>query len=141
MIYISYNTKETESFAEELAKKFPPPHTFCLKGELGAGKTAFTRGLARGYGYGGRVTSPTFALMNVYEGKTKIHHFDLYRLSDEDELFDIGFESSEQGVITVVEWFDDFIHLFDEDTALIIITKDDNDENKRYIKVTTLSER
>ncbi len=140
MIYLSQNTQDTEGFAQSLANKYPPPHTFCLKGELGAGKTALTRGLARGYGYEGRVTSPTFTIMNVYEGKTKIHHFDLYRLTDEDELFDIGFEPSEKGVITVIEWFDSFAHLFDEDrTTLIAITKDDNDENKRQIEVTEFS--
>ena len=134
---ITYNSKsvsDTESFAEKLAEKYSPPHTFCLSGELGAGKTAFTRGLARGYGYEGRVISPTFTIMNIYEGKTGIYHYDLYRIADEDGLFDAGFEMPSGNAVAVLEWYDSFAYLFEgEDVTFVKITRAGDDE--RIIEV------
>lgn len=137
MEYKTKSTGETEAVAQKLAKAFPPPHTFCLKGDLGAGKTAFTRGLARGYGYDGRVSSPTFTIMNIYEcGGFSINHYDLYRISDEDELKEIGFDAQAKDCITVVEWFDGFVHLFPaENTTVVTISRTEEDENFRIIEV------
>lgn len=134
-MFRSKSTEDTEKFAASIALKYGVPHTFCLSGELGAGKTAFTRGIARGCGYDGRVSSPTFTIMNIYEGKIPVHHFDLYRLSDEEELFEIGFDPLADGVITVVEWFDGFADLFRGNATLVKFTKTEN-ENERYIEVT-----
>lgn len=135
IMFHSKSTEDTEKFAASIALKYGVPHTFCLSGELGAGKTAFTRGIARGCGYDGRVSSPTFTIMNIYEGKIPVHHFDLYRLSDEEELFGIGFDPLADGVITVVEWFDGFADLFRGNATLVKFTKTEN-ENERYIEVT-----
>lgn len=132
--YNSESVSDTENFANELAKKYPPPHTFCLSGDLGAGKTAFTRGLAKGYGYEGRVTSPTFTIMNIYEGKTNIYHYDLYRITDENELYDIGFELPEGNSVAVLEWYDNFAYLFKgKKVTFIKITR--TGDNERNIEV------
>ena len=130
-IYNSKSVSDTERFAEELAKKYPPPHTFCLSGDLGAGKTAFTRGLAKGYGYEGRVISPTFTIMNIYEGDIDIYHYDLYRISDEDELFDAGFETPCGKSVAVLEWYDNFAYLFKGDniTFVKIMRVSDNERD------------
>lgn len=121
MKYESHSVAETEQIAEQIAKKYPAPHIFCLTGDLGAGKTAFTRGLAKGYGYMGRVTSPTFSLMNIYEGKEQVCHFDLYRLQDEEEFFDAGLEAYVYESIAVIEWPDKFMHLFSGATKITIL--------------------
>jgi len=108
MEYITNSVEETEKFGEMLAEKYPPPHVFCLTGDLGAGKTAMTRGIARGYGFSGRVSSPTFTIMHMYEGKETVHHFDLYRIEEEEELDAIGFDSFLREGISVIEWPDRF---------------------------------
>lgn len=134
MEFVSKSTFDTEEFAASLAERFPSPQVFCLTGDLGAGKTAFTRGLARGYGFMGRVSSPTFAIMNVYEGgREKINHFDLYRLESDEELEDIGFDECLKKDISVIEWPDNFMHLIDSYT-LVTITKTDNDD-ERIIRI------
>ena len=137
MIYKTHNTDETIELAAKLANEYPVPHTFCLKGDLGAGKTAFTRGLAKGYGYDGRVSSPTFTIMNIYECvNTERHHYDLYRIADEDELYEIGFEAQEDNCITVVEWYDDYVHLFPkEGTTFVNIMRVDSNDDYRQIEV------
>ena len=137
MIYKTLNTAETVALAEKLAKEYSAPHTFCLKGDLGAGKTAFTRGLVRGYGYEGRVSSPTFTIMNIYEcDNLSIHHYDLYRIADEEELHAIGFDPQAERCVTVVEWFDGFVHLFPrENTTFVTISRLDENEDYRQIEV------
>lgn len=136
MEFVSKSVQETEKIAQDLAKKFSAPQVFCLVGDLGAGKTAFTRGLARGYGFSGRVCSPTFAIMNVYEGGAEVvNHFDLYRLESEEELDDIGFEDCLKKDISVIEWPDSFIHLI-KSYILVTITKTQNDD-ERIIKIET----
>lgn len=108
MEYFTNSVEETENFGEALAKRYPAPHVFCLTGDLGAGKTAMTRGIARGYGFLGRVSSPTFTIMHLYEGEETVHHFDLYRIEDEEELDAIGFDSFLREGISVIEWPDCF---------------------------------
>ncbi len=106
--YITHSVEETEALGQALAESYPPPHVFCLTGDLGAGKTAMTRGIAGGYGFSGRVSSPTFTIMHLYEGEPAIHHFDLYRIEDEEELDAIGFDSFLREGISVIEWPDRF---------------------------------
>lgn len=106
MQYISNSVEETERLGAKLAESLPAGSIVAFTGDLGAGKTAFVRGMARGLGIEERVTSPTFTIVNEYnEGRKPLFHFDLYRLYDADELFDIGWEDYlTRGGICAVEW-------------------------------------
>ncbi|MBQ2941479.1 MAG: tRNA (adenosine(37)-N6)-threonylcarbamoyltransferase complex ATPase subunit type 1 TsaE [Clostridia bacterium] len=131
MKFISKSEAETEHFAEKLAEKYQESPTFLLFGNLGAGKTAFTRGLARGYGSSVRVSSPTFTLVHEYSGDKKVYHFDLYRIESEEELFDIGFEEYfSENTVRVIEWPDAFLDLMPEDSIEIHITYGDDDATR-----------
>ncbi len=134
MVFYSESPRETEKIAYDLAKKVTVPVTFCLKGDLGAGKTAFTRGLAKGFGYDARVSSPTFTIMNVYEGEVPIYHFDLYRLSDIEELYDLGFEPAKKSV-TVAEWYEGYEEFFEGDNILYVNIERIDFEDKRKIEI------
>lgn len=102
----SRNEAETESIGAQLAEHLQPGDVVALRGGLGMGKTAFVRGLARGLGCPGRVTSPTFTIVNEYEGgRLPLFHFDLYRIQDAGELFDLGWEDYlDRGGVCAVEW-------------------------------------
>ncbi len=113
MSVISVSEAQTESMGASLAERTPPGTTICLTGDLGAGKTVFARGFARGLGIAVPVTSPTFTLVNSYEGRMPdgsrrtLHHFDLYRLAGAEELHDIGWEEYFDGeAVCLVEWPD-----------------------------------
>lgn len=94
-----------------------------FKGGLGAGKTCFTSGLAKGLGFLGDVTSPTFALINEYTGgRLKIYHFDMYRISDEDELYSIGFfDYLDEEAVLVIEWSENILSALPDDTVFVSI--------------------
>ena len=93
MRYVTNSEEETEALGARLAAVLTPGTVVAFTGDLGAGKTAFTRGLARGLGVTDRVTSPTFTIVNEYEGgRLPLFHFDMYRLASSEELFDIGWE-------------------------------------------------
>ena len=131
MTFVSKSEAETERFAKELAKKYQGSPTFLLFGNLGAGKTAFTRGLAKGYGSNARVASPTFTLVHEYSGDKTVYHFDLYRLESEEELYDIGFEDYfAEGTVRVIEWPDAFSSLMPADAINIHITYGDDDDTR-----------
>lgn len=107
----TYSEKETYDFAKDFAAKLKGGEVLCLVGELGAGKTAFTKGLAAGLGVKGIVTSPTFVLMKIYKANHKIKemaHIDAYRLRDGQELVNIGAEEyfRDKECVTVIEWAD-----------------------------------
>ncbi len=106
MEYRTHSESETEAVGEALAATLFPGTVIAFTGDLGAGKTAFTRGLARGLGIGERVTSPTFTIVNEYEGgRLPLFHFDMYRLESSEELFDIGWEDYlRRGGVCAVEW-------------------------------------
>ena len=106
MRYVTNSEEETEALGVRLAGRLEPGAVVAFTGDLGAGKTAFTRGLARGLGIKERVTSPTFTIVNEYEGgRLPLFHFDLYRLGSSDELFDIGWEDYlSRGGVCAVEW-------------------------------------
>ena len=106
MNYISNSPAETERLGAALAEKLCPGTVIAYRGDLGAGKTAFTRGLARGLGYAEPVTSPTYTIVNEYlGGRLPLFHFDMYRLHSADDLWDIGWEDYlERGGVCAVEW-------------------------------------
>ncbi len=106
MEFITASPKETEAVAEALGKFLKPGTVVAFEGDLGAGKTAFTRGLARGLGATDTVTSPTYTIVNEYlSGRMPLFHFDMYRLSSSDDLWDIGWEDYlDRGGVCAVEW-------------------------------------
>jgi tRNA threonylcarbamoyladenosine biosynthesis protein TsaE len=108
--FITQSEDETLAYARIAGEKAQPGDVWCLMGPLGAGKTAFVRGLAEGLGYSGKVTSPTFSLQNIYmEGRLPLFHFDWYRLKGGVEVEELGFwEWTEKGGVTIVEWADKF---------------------------------
>lgn len=123
MEFISHSPEETEQFAYELAAKVSAPQVICLTGDLGAGKTAFTRGFARYFEIEKGVSSPTFIIMHRYTGTEAINHYDLYRLNDYDELLDIGFEEQIESGISLIEWPDSFMEYLPENKIVIRITR------------------
>ena len=137
MEYLTHNPEETESIGEQLAAVLSPGTVVAYQGGLGMGKTALTRGLARGLGYLGRVTSPTFNIVNEYEGgRLPLFHFDMYRLADADALFDIGWEDYlERGGICAVEWSEQVADALPDDTVYITITRHAEQENWRHITI------
>lgn len=137
MQFVSHSTQETEQFGEEVAKSLRGGDVLAFTGSLGMGKTAFTRGLARGLGCRGRVTSPTFTIVNEYDGKTPLFHFDMYRLGSSDELFDIGWDDYlARGGVCAVEWSGRVSDALPDDTIYVDIARGEEDENTRTITVT-----
>ena len=106
MEFITNSPQETENLGAALGKILKPGTILAYRGDLGAGKTAFTRGLARGLDYNEPVTSPTYTIVNEYlGGRLPLFHFDMYRLSSSDDLWDIGWEDYlERGGVCAVEW-------------------------------------
>ena len=136
MEYLSHSPEETEQLGEQLGRTLRPGSVVAYRGDLGMGKTAFTRGLARGLGCTCRVTSPTFTIVNEYSGALPLFHFDMYRLDSSDELFDIGWEDylSRCGVCAV-EWSERVEDALPDDTLWVSIARG-NGENDRIITVT-----
>ena len=106
MEHYSSSVQETEALGRALAQHLTPGTVVAFTGDLGAGKTAFVRGMAQGLGIAQRVTSPTFTIVNEYEGgRLPLFHFDMYRLGSADDLFDIGWEDFlRRGGVCAVEW-------------------------------------
>ena len=132
MEYLSNCTEDTEALGERLAEKLRPGDVVAYTGDLGAGKTAFTRGLARGLGVTARVTSPTFTIVNEYEGgRLPLFHFDMYRLSSADELFDIGWEDFlRRGGVCAVEWSETVRDALEPDTIYVDIRRGAEDNQR-----------
>jgi len=119
---ITKNEKETIHEGEKLGSMLEAGAVVALHGELGAGKTAFTRGIAAGLGINASVSSPTFTIVNEYPGNPPLFHFDMYRLEDENELFDIGWDDyQDRGGICVVEWSEKVPGAFPGETIFIKI--------------------
>ena len=138
MEYITNSPAETEKIGAALGKIIPPGTVIAYRGDLGAGKTAFTRGLARGLGSSEMVTSPTYTIVNEYlNGRMPLFHFDMYRLGSEDELFDIGWDDYlERGGVCAVEWSENVENALPADTVYVTIRRDENHEDWRHITVT-----
>lgn len=126
MEYLSHSEQETEALGAALAQRLHGGDVIAYRGDLGAGKTAFTRGLARGLGCTGRVTSPTFTIVNEYhDGRLPFYHFDVYRLSCEEEMDDIGYEEYFFGDgVCLVEWAELFPDLIPKEAIWLTVEKD-----------------
>ena len=137
MEYIAHNELETEALAARLAQTLAPGTVLAYVGGLGMGKTAFTRGLAKGLGYKGRVTSPTFNIVNEYEGgRLPLFHFDMYRLADADALFDIGWEDYlDRDGVCAVEWSERVTEALPSDTLWVTISRCPNEDSWRTITI------
>ena len=134
MEYITSSPEETENLGARLAEKLLPGTVIAFRGDLGAGKTAFTRGLARGLGCREQVTSPTYTIVNEYlGGRLPLFHFDMYRLGSSEDLWDIGWEDYlERNGICTVEWSENVADAM-EGAVTVSISK--LDENSRRITI------
>lgn len=137
MVYHSSSEAETEALGEKLVKTLPAGSVVAFTGDLGAGKTAFVRGMARGLGITARVCSPTFTIVSEYEeGRLPLFHFDLYRLGGADELFDIGWEDYlRRNGICAVEWSENAAGALEEPCVHVDIRRGAQD-NLREIAIT-----
>ena len=124
MEFLTNSPEETEKVGAALGKILTPGTVLAYRGDLGAGKTAFTRGLAKGLGCGEIVTSPTYTIVNEYlSGRMPLFHFDMYRLGSSDDLWDIGWEDYlERGGVCAVEWSENVDDAM-EDAIYITIEK------------------
>ncbi|HCW80555.1 MAG TPA: tRNA (adenosine(37)-N6)-threonylcarbamoyltransferase complex ATPase subunit type 1 TsaE [Ruminococcaceae bacterium] len=133
--FITESPSETEAVGENLSTKLKPGSVVALFGGMGAGKTAFTRGIARGLGITGGVSSPTFALVHEYKGRIPLYHFDMYRVNNWDDLYSTGFfDYLDSGGIIVVEWSENIENALPENTIHIMI-KHGKAENERIISI------
>ena len=132
MEYITNSPEETEELGRRLAAVLTPGSVVAYTGDLGAGKTAFTRGLARGLGIEGGVTSPTFTIVNEYEGgRMPLFHFDMYRLGGEEELFDIGWDDYlARGGVCAVEWSENVAGALEGDAVRVDIRRGAHDQQR-----------
>ena len=135
MTFTTNSPEETEQIGFSLAGMVKPGTVIAFEGDLGAGKTAFTRGLAKGLGCTEQVTSPTYTIVNEYiSGKMPLFHFDMYRLRSADDLFDIGWEDYlERGGVCAVEWSENVAEAM-EDPIRVCICK--TGESSRTITIT-----
>ena len=124
MIYITNSPAETEAIGAALGRILPAGTVIAYRGDLGAGKTAFTRGLALGLGYRDMVTSPTYTIVNEYlGGRLPLFHFDMYRLRCAEDLWDIGWDDYlDRGGICAVEWSENVAEAM-EDPVTVTIEK------------------
>lgn len=132
--YISFSEEETLSLGIQLARFMGPGTAVSLEGDLGAGKTALVKGIAKGLGIGETITSPTFTIVNTYEGDITLHHFDVYRIDDPEELYYIGWdEYFNPNDVCIVEWGDRVSQMLPGDAMHIRIMRDETQINKRII--------
>ena len=136
MEYVSNSPAETEALGAALAERLKPGTVVAFSGDLGAGKTAFVRGMAQGLGISQRVTSPTFTIVNEYEGPTPLFHFDMYRLNGSEDLFDIGWEDYlSRGGVCAVEWSEQVADALPEGTVYVTLTRHPEHDGWRSITV------
>ena len=137
MVYETYSVRETEELGVRLAKKAEPGGIYSLSGDLGAGKTAFAQGFARGLGIAGPVCSPTFTIVQTYEeGRLPFYHFDVYRIADIEEMDEIGYEDYFYGNgVVLIEWADPIEEILPDRICRIAIEKD-MEEGFDYRRIT-----
>ena len=137
MEFESNSYEETQKFAEEFSKTLEAGDVLCMYGDLGVGKTAFVQGLAKGLGIDEPITSPTFTIVNEYSGRLPLYHFDVYRISCEEEMEDTGYEEYFYGEgVCLVEWAELVKELIPADAVWITIEKDyTKDDDYRRITI------
>lgn len=137
MKYISNSYEETQKIAADFAKTLKEGDVLCMYGNLGVGKTAFVQGLAKGLEIDEPITSPTFTIVNEYSGTLPLYHFDVYRIADSDEMYEIGYEEYVYGDgVSVIEWPQLIDDILPEKRYDIEIAKDyDKGENYRTIEI------
>ncbi len=124
LVLYTYSEKETEAVGRAVGERLFAGALLLLEGELGAGKTVFARGVARGLGIKGTISSPTFTLLRAYEGRLPFYHFDLYRLEKEDELMELGIDEYLDGDgVALVEWPGRFDSFFTGPALLVYIER------------------
>lgn len=129
------NEQQTVALAQEFAKELTAGDVVAFFGTLGMGKTAFTRGMAKGLGIEESVSSPTYALVHEYEGRINLYHFDMYRVDGWDDLYSTGFfEYLEMGGVVAVEWSENIENALPDNTIFVTISVGDN-ENERIIEI------
>ena len=134
MVIETNSEAETVLAGEQMGKKLLPGDVLAFYGDLGAGTTAFIRGVARGLGIASRVSSPTFTIVNEYPGPVPLFHFDMYRLGSSDELFEIGWEDYlTRGGVCCVEWTENVADAMPAEAVAVTIEK--TGENARKITV------
>ncbi len=137
----TFSDKQTEKAGEALGAALPYGSVVALFGDLGAGKTAFTRGFVRGAGIESFVSSPTFALVNEYSGGGKtVYHFDMYRITSPDDLYSTGyFDYLDEGATLIIEWSENIVDDLPEDCIKVNIIKS-GDENHRILEISGCEE-
>ncbi len=142
MRYVSESLEDTQAVAQRIADMLVSGDVLCMYGDLGAGKTAFVKGLAKGLGINDHITSPTFTIVNEYFGRLKLYHFDVYRIADPDEMYEIGYEEYVYGDgVSVIEWPQLIDEILPEKRYNITITKDyDKHEDYRIIDIERVGE-
>ncbi len=131
--YISRSLEDTERIAKEIASTLKGNEVVAYLGGLGAGKTTFTRGLVSCFGVESGVHSPTFAIVNEYQGTVPVYHFDMYRVADEDDLYSTGFYDYLGKGLVVIEWSENVLDFLPEDTIFIELSYGE-EENTRIIR-------
>lgn len=135
----SANQTQTEAIGETVASKLQGTEVIALFGGLGMGKTAFTRGLAKGLGIADGVSSPTFAIVNQYSGKFPVYHFDMYRIESWEDLYSTGFFDYLDTGVLVIEWSENIEGALPDNTIRITIAKGKT-ENDRIFQIEGMDE-
>jgi tRNA threonylcarbamoyladenosine biosynthesis protein TsaE len=136
MKYISKSYNDTINIAKEFAKGLKPFNIILMTGDLGAGKTSFVNGILEGLGFFNGASSPTFTIVNEYPSNPPINHFDLYRIKDEDELFEIGFvEYLESGKINIIEWAENAKSILNNYKTIKVDIEQTQIEDERIITI------
>ena len=130
--FVSQSAKSTEELGRRIAGVLKGTEMIAMFGDLGAGKTAFTRGLCEGLGIVEGVSSPTFAIVNAYSGKYPVYHFDMYRIKDADDLFATGFYDYIGTGVTIIEWSENIESELEPDCIRIRINKTDNEDERIF---------
>ena len=135
--FISRSEAQTEAVGEQFAKNLADGTVVAMYGDLGAGKTALTRGIARGLGIEDNVTSPTYTIVNEYlSGRMPLFHFDMYRLTSSDDLWDIGWEDYlDRGGVCAVEWSEQVAEAMPPETVYVTISRRPEDDRARTITI------
>ena len=130
--FITNSAEETEQLGERIASKLKGMEVIALLRGLGMGKTAFTRGLARGLGADDVVSSPTFALVNEYSGRVPVYHFDMYRVTSWDDLYSTGFFDYLDTGVLVIEWSENIEGALPENALRITISRGESDNQRIF---------